>query len=749
MSARHGYLGVILLIVTLLGNEVNGAELAWRHGYGAPTSLDFTAVACRQGPSFRTWVAAGERGSLIVSSNLLDVLETRWHWVNTGTEEWLRDVAASDSQFLAVGDGGVLLLGSPPGAWRRLVEPSGDNPGWTAVARGINGWVAVSHEGRLISISDQGLVASLPSIRSEQELFLTSLRYGGGYYVATGIRGSLFVSSNLTDWIDSKLPTSEPVSRARYGSGRWCVAAGGLIHTSSNGLSWSSRPGIKGTSIWDLAHRPASPTNPSIWIGVGDSGSSYVTTNLNEWFPIRSDYLGPDLRAIEICREQWATVGSRGTFWTAVATPGNPDQNGTRTRWWLNTASPLVNATPSRLPEIQSLSYSGEVLLGMGTPLYQHIQYATNNTAIIGSTGLPGWINHLAWSGNYWLAVGDQGGIYLGPPSTAWRRISTTLDQSSDNVSYVNSSQDLRSSHYHDGTWVSVGEGGAIRVSTNGGKAWLGLPSPTTETLLAVRHGGDRWVAVGENQVIVGSLNGFTWSLLDVGIANRPHAQPGQTLLPTRWILSSPCLDPMGTNDWNPILRFTSEYGNGALNGLDCYQGFWVAVGDGGAVTTSSDGQRWSPMSSLSRDSFLSVRGSPEGWLLSGEDGGVWTSPDGRSWTRTVAHTQSRLTSIDRMEEDWAVAGSGWTTLFRPRSETPRPRLLTLEHRLQWNTTLLRNELVLRWPVTTPPASLQWTPAIGQPFRPLGELPNRQVWRYELRHALSTQSSELFLLTTP
>ena len=748
ISIIQGLAGGLLLCTLIGSHTLRGADPTWRHSYGAPTGLDLSAVACRADPGLRTWVAAGERGSLIVSSNLLADIETRWHWVDTDTDEWLRDVSNGGRQFLAAGDGGILLLGSPPEPWRRLGGAAADAR-WTGVARGSNQWVVISEEGRLISVSDKGEVNPLPPIRAERPLFLTSIRYGGNQFVATGIRGALFVSSSLTEWSDLSLATLHPVSRPRYGGGRWCVASGGKIYTSTNGLDWSEIEIGNRAPIADLAHRPASPSNPSTWIGVGDAGNSYVSTNLSDWFPIRTEYLASDLRAIEVSREHWVTVGSRGTFWSAVLTPGRPEPDGTRTRWWDNHANPLVNANAAALPEVHSISYSGDAVIGLGDPFRSVVQFKTNSAALIGTTGISGTINHVEWSGSNWLAVGDQGAVYLSKTAFSWRPVAINLGHNSDGASFVNTSQDLRSAHHHEGIWVSVGERGTIRISTNGGMAWFGVTSPTAETLLSVRHGGDQWVAVGDSRVMLRSTDGVNWSLLSRGFSEPPKTNSDPRVRPSRWMPSSAQQDPSGTNDWNPIYRFTVNHADGALNAIDYYQGLWVAAGDGGTLITSTNGVDWGPARSLTQASFLSVRGSEDGWLVAGENGEAWTSPDGQSWTPTTTRTRAPLTSIDLMEDQWVVGGGGWTLLFRSRTGIQSLPPLTLVQRLEWNASSQSYDLVLNWPAVPTHGVLEWSRQIGDPFEPVAQAPVRLGKHYELRTPLPATSSALFRISVP
>src|SRR5437867_3697097 len=82
-------------------------------------------------------------------------------------------------------------------------------------------------------------------------------------------------------------------------------------------------------------------------------------------------------------------------------------------------------------------------------------------------------------------------------------------------------------------------------------ETWRGLNSGTTVPLWSVTFGGGRWVAVGEQGIIVTSTDGVTWTRRSSGS--------------TRWLVGV-------------------GYGNGRF----------VAVGEAGMILISDDGATWS-----------------------------------------------------------------------------------------------------------------------------------------------------------
>lgn len=706
------------MLLTWLGpGSAHAAESSWRHRYGAPTSLDFSSVACLEIAQYQLlWAAVGERGSVLLSSNILDKLDTRWTWVESGTEDWIRDIAAGGKQFLAAGDKGTLLIGFLPGSWRRITNAPRAN--WTGVARGKDRWAVISDEGSLISVDDLGQVSVLPSIPITSPKFFTSLRYGGGRYLASGTRGSLFLSPDLSRWTDKSLNTPETLSRPQYGSGQWCIAAGFQFHASVDGDQWTDAGSLpRGITITDLAHREGSSVNIPAWVAVGDGGASYYSSDLRQWYQFRNSYLETDLTAISFCLGAWTAVGNRGTYWLGSLNPAPPAADGLIPNWWVNWGAPQVNRLASPIPESTSIAVGDTFILGMGLPQWSLLQPRSGTEASFLSTGILSPLNQVRRFGGRLMAVGDEGGIFLGASTAGvWRPIPPNVGRSSDLGSFVNSTENLNGIDAHGEARLCVGEHGTIRRSTDGGSTWYGMSCPTDASLQGIRYGGGRWVAVGEHETLLGSDDGIHWSLL----RGRPHqpSDPGDNpdLHPDHWIPSDPAFDPWGTDDWSSVYRFTLGTSGITYNAVDWNECLWVAVGDQGAVTTSTDGIHWSEPIHITTQTLRSVRGQGGRWMAVGDDGDAYLSQDGQTWSRTHTHSRSRLTAIDVAGDEWVVGGNGWTLLMSAIGPPAPTSTTRLQAHLEWNATQRQWECVLRWPRIPHAGSLHVSESVDGPF---------------------------------
>ncbi len=712
--------------------------------------MDFSSVACLEmAPYQLLWAAVGERGTLLISSNILDGPETRWTWIDTGTEHWIRDIAAGDKQFLAAGDEGALFLGGLPGTWKRITNAPQAN--WTGIARGNQEWAVIAQDGRMITVDDRGKVAVLPSIPTPSPRFFTSLRYGGRRFLASGTRGSLFVSADLANWTDSSLNTVETLSRPHYGSGQWCIAAGNQFHASVEGLRWSGAGSVpRGSVIADIAVREAFPGNLPAWIAVGDGGESYYSSNLKEWHRFQINHLGTDLRGIANCLNAWAVVGNRGTVWLGSNNPPPPNPDGLMPIWWINWSTPQVNTLANPIPEATSIAIGDTFVLGMGLPQWALLQPRSGGVAAFTATGIGNSISQVQRLGNSFMAVGDKGGVYLSEASGGrWKSIPPNVGRGSETGTFVNSTENITSVHAHGDARICVGEHGTIRRSTDGGNTWYGMPCPTDAALLGVRYGGGRWVAVGENQTLLGSADGIRWALIRGSPYQTPQNAADPSIHPKNWIPTDPAFDPWGTDDWGSVYRFTLGASNDSYNSVDWNECLWVAVGDQGAVTTSTDGIHWSEPIHITQQALRSVRGHGGRWIAIGDDGEAYLSQDARTWNRTRTHSRSRLTSADIAGGEWVVGGNGWTMLLSPIATTAPSSTARLQARLEWNTASHQFECVLRWPRIPYGGSLYVSEALHGPFDPVEVEPLCGSDTNEFRAAVEDTLSAFYILRSP
>ncbi|PDW03243.1 hypothetical protein CJ255_09665 [Candidatus Viridilinea mediisalina] len=140
--------------------------------------------------------------------------------------------------------------------------------------------------------------------------------------------------------------------------------------------------------------------------------------------------------------------------------------------------------------------------------------------------------------------------------------------------SNANTTDGLLGVGFGNNRWVAVGEDGVILSGTHP-SGLVQRAKVTDEHLYAVAYGDDQWVAVGDNGTILTSPDGFNWAVQDSEESR---------------------------------LLYSVAYANGR----------WVAVGNDGAVISSSDGENWL----IDRVAAINWRGltyANDQWIAVGE----------------------------------------------------------------------------------------------------------------------------------
>lgn len=677
-------------MLLLLGFVVPACQAAWRHEFVAPTSVNLSALASATISNRSVFVAVGELGTILRPENLSGS-STVWRRADTHTEAWLRDIEAGSTGWLAVGDGGTLLHSRDADAWSRIFSPT--NSDWVGVTRGPGLWVVVSTDGRVL-VTDDKLVSSLQPNVSSTSVFLTSLHYGAGRYVAAGSRGKLFVSTDLQSWTDRSLATTETISHVTFAEGRWLATAGALLWTSPDGTNWSATVTGAGTTLTSIHYIRGVVERPPLYMLVGYNGTSMFSTNLVSWTRIPPQSFPADLADVRIENGLWVAVGNRGTVWYRGETRPYLWKPSDLSGFWFNGGVPLANTNELLFTDINTLAGDDRLTVALGGPR-SALRIVNGSWASVDSTGIEDWINAARYANGRWVAVGDNGGVYRSTNGISWQAAYPTYRHDQQEKGFVGTTRNLHGVDFGMGRWVTVGERGMIRVSTNNAVTWFAATNSSSEHLYDVRFAEGQWICVGENRTVLRSLDGLRWDLVhweqpadatNTGLASRPF--------PYYW---EACNTPTNAGPGIPVSYIEREFGQ-ALRQVDFGGGLWIAVGDKGGVFNSTDGVHWSQSATLDGGSLGAVRYSPEGWMAAGEDGAAFDSTGGQDWDRRFKRTHRTLTAIHASGTNWLAAGPGAMLLKDARWE-PSPTLLPrLTASLEWRQDLGIHILLVSWP---------------------------------------------------
>jgi len=277
--------------------------------------------------------------------------------------------------------------------------------------------------------------------------------------------------------------------------------------------------------------------------------------------------------------------------------------------------------------------------------------------------------------GPRFVAVGADGTIASSPDGGEWFPETSGIDK------------DLFSVAFGKGTFVAVGEGGFILTSPDG-DTWTPQYSPTATTLSDVIFTGERFVAVGGSwdtgATTVVSADGLTWKNITSPGGHMFHAvaHRNDVLVAaayTRSDLQTPALftSPPGegwqegtgpdfqdslfhedriytvggssANRWSDGLGWSSVAlaGNPSMRGVAQGGELFVAVGEMGAIHTSTDGEQWTDHSIAGETGWLGgVAHGGATFVAVGSEGRIFTSADGAAWKSATAPTPKDLLAV-------------------------------------------------------------------------------------------------------
>ena len=286
----------------------------------------------------------------------------------------------------------------------------------------------------------------------------------------------------------------------------------------------------------------------------------------------------------------------------------------------------------------------------------------------------PSGLNFLAvaYGNGIYVAVGDAGAIMTSPDGINWIRQNAGTGQQLHGVTYGN------------GTFVAVGGQKdnygyitSIIISSTNGINWTQRGHNGTYFLLGVSYINGTFMAVGSSGAIRTSPDGINWSLVNSGTnkdlsgcayGNGKYVAVGQ---------SGTIRSSVDTVNWTGMTYGTGWY----LRSVTYGNSNFVAVGfisgvSGGRILSSSDGNDWFARQVPSGVYPLkSVLYASELFIAVGNTGSITTSSDGITWDKQVAGSVRNFKGITNgsgllIAVGGEIIGDPNETLYGPTIQT-------------------------------------------------------------------------------
>lgn len=467
----------------------------------------------------------------------------------------------------------------------------------------------------------------------------------GGEVVNAGDKGRLHYSSDLDTWTMAETGTRKSLrSMANYGGRLYITGESGLI------LSTSDLETFQSHSVATESWLEGVASSALAMVAVGDGGAIYSTSNGSNW--TRRGNYSNWLRGVASGLPGFVAVGEGGFLatsldganWTRATLPTQADLNRVAfigDRFWVVgnggvvlTNNPLranwaVVATGVTNDLFAVAGGGGEILLaGDGVLLKSGNTGATwqNQTDAALAAPAPKWSYYSAlWDGRLFLAGGKSGVLVEGIKTNATTQ---TLWYPGEQPTR----SWLWSAHRAPEFYAAVGADGTIVTSADGA-AWALESTPAasrTNILLGVSGNTNTLVAVGEGGMVLRSANQFT----NVVSTNATGGLETNSVSLWGVVWAEAGLVPVATD----------------LQGVAASEETFVAVGAGGTILTSPNGDAWTRQTSPTTRYLSSVAKTPSGWVAAGDLGTLLRSPDGVAWSTFASGVTNWIYSVRHLD---------------------------------------------------------------------------------------------------
>jgi hypothetical protein len=259
---------------------------------------------------------------------------------------------------------------------------------------------------------------------------------------------------------------------------------------------------------------------------------------------------------------------------------------------------------------------------------------------------------------NYYIAAGGGGAIYSSPDLTNW------------SVTTSNSSVNFNAAVYVLGKFVAVGSGTSNNIVSSAGlSSWSAATTAVPDGLNAVATDGTTVVAVGDSGKIWYSIDASVWSPTSVNSSDLygvAYLASGKWLAVGRGGVLLTSTNGQAWAESNQSRIATDK----TLRAVTAVGGTWVAVGENGAILTSMDsGASWASDYSIpSGPTFYSVNASMTTvnsltqFLAVGAGGAAYTSSNGQDWTRQSTDLSAALYSVLGSATQYIAVGAAGTS---------------------------------------------------------------------------------------
>lgn len=257
-----------------------------------------------------------------------------------------------------------------------------------------------------------------------------------------------------------------------------------------------------------------------MYITVGNNGNLWYRAHEFDWIEVTLNIGSSDLNRIKRLGNMFVAIGSGGAVITSndltiSADPPPQAENPTDSMSWGNNFITNEGADEKDLTAFSYNSASGYVIAASDGTIYTStnlVTYQSNDTlsALLTENQT---INDMEWTGNYFLAVGNDNLIAVSTTGNGW----TILDPAAT-INSPDAFDNFNCVFIYKSIGFILGQTGQIHTFSMtpdvSGWTWTTVRSHNvdSEDLYDMTYSRRAFVVVGEDGVVMYSLNGSTWT---------------------------------------------------------------------------------------------------------------------------------------------------------------------------------------------------------------------------------------------
>jgi hypothetical protein len=501
---------------------------------------------------------------------------------------------------------------------------------------------------------------------------MESVGYGQGKFVAVGDGGLIHTSTDGISWDAGQRPVLSKLNRIIYANGQFiAVGDGGVILTSTNGINWNSQ--ASGTTN-DLL---AAAYGSGHYVASGRAGQLTISSNAVSWSPAGAGTNDLD----------WIAFGN-GTFVLPVNSPGHLQVKvSSNLQSWTTVSLTNVYAGQHHIWQVEFgnglfLATASDWTGAGGIYPDSHFYYSSNGTNWTKGAPASTYNNasgsplDLHWERlNRCLTYGNGSFGEISVPGGVVTKFTSTVDgTSSSNWVLPDDMTDAVAMSYGNSRMVVSGLNGKMWTSTdtvNWQPAYGGVRSEVHRIIAD----SNKYLIVAAGQPILASSDGLNFSAAgDAPAGMNSVAFDGSNYVA---VGGTQIFTSSNSTAWVERTSNSSQWLAAVTRGTSR----WVAVGAGGTVVTSPNTLAWTLRSSGTANNLNGVAFGNGIYVAVGYGGTIITSSDGASWDVQFSGTTAGFYRVRFLNGQFfalgtngsllvSVDGSTWSSVSVPTSET-------------------------------------------------------------------------------